>query len=444
MVEAARNTVQHYPAKQDNGTKKLLTDPAVASHFVPKWQWRRYARLNPDSQKHENKGDAGNNLSVATRTQPPCSPKNKSSGTAIIRLPGQDPTTASKTKHIVRTQLPPFFTTTKNLTSTAAVVRLPPRKGLTFMHLPAEVRNQIYELAMPRRKYHVQWIPRKDRRPTELTYTWQIGLNFVGPYLTAEEGLRRRDFDLRNPWQKKQVSLRFRHPPGPTALLLVNKKINEEASGYFYGQNTFSFRAMRPLQKFLDTMRPKTRSMVRSLQLIHHTGGDPEWTANQVFKDRYERCWDNLCCQIRDQCDQLASLTIDLSIKDIPFIMGPRAKWMAPLYYFYGLENLKHLNIRLHQGLTEEAVLEVEAYTIRKNLMTKKNYYEPVSASRKKPRPVRTLRIVGNVQTPPRPKKQPHVAKKVVEEPNPLHMPQHPFDPYGKHRINGTGPYKLF
>ncbi|KAI4103284.1 MAG: hypothetical protein L6R37_003912 [Teloschistes peruensis] len=447
MVDAAKKTspsVQHYPAKQDNGTKKTLPEPIVANQFVPRWKQRRDARLDPEPKKPDKTEEAVDNLSVATGPLPLYSLKNKSAGTAIIRLPGQDPAVASTTKRIVHTRVFPFFMTTKNLTDTAAVVKFPPRTGKTFLDLPAEIRNQIYELAMPRRKYYIQWIPRKDRRPTELTYTWQIGLNFVGPYLTAEEGLRRRDFDLSNPWQKKQLSLRFRHPPGQAALLLVNKQISKEASGYFYGQNTFSFRAMRPLQQFLNTMRPETRSMIRSLQLIHHTGGDPEWTEHQVFKDRYERCWDNLCCQIRDQCDQLTSLAIDLTIKDIPFYMGPRAKWMSPLYHFYGLDNLKHLDVRLHQFETEEAVLEVEAYTIRKELMTKENYYEPTAAMRRKPKPIRILRITGDVRTPPRPKKQPRERKRVVEEePNPLYMAQHPFDYTGRHRINGTGPYKF-
>ncbi|KAL9578595.1 MAG: hypothetical protein Q9212_005621 [Teloschistes hypoglaucus] len=446
MVEAAKNTlpsVQHYPAKQDNGTKKPLPDPTGANQFVPKWQKRRDARLHPEPEKQDSKGEAVDDLSVATGPLPPCSPKSKSTVIAIIRLPGQDPAVASTTKRVVHTRIFPFSTTTKNLTDTAAVVKFPPRTGKNFLDLAAETRNQIYELAMPHRKYHIQWIPREDRRPTELTYTWQIGLNFVGPYPTAEEGLRRRDFDLRNPWQKKQLSLRFRHPPGPTALLLVNKQISVESSGYFYGQNTFSFRAMRPLQKFLNTMRPETRSKIRSLQLIHHTGGDPEWTEHQVFKDRYERCWDNLCRQVVDQCDGLSSLAVDLTIKDIPFFMGPRAKWMDPLYHFYRQDNLKHFSIRLHQFETEEAVLEVEAYTIRKHLMTEENYYEPTAAMRRKPKPIPFLRLTGDMRTPPRPKKQPRERKKVVEEPNPLYMAQHPFDYTGRHKINGTGPYKF-
>ncbi|KAI4202869.1 MAG: hypothetical protein LQ350_002240 [Teloschistes chrysophthalmus] len=445
MVDAAKKTspsVQYYPAKQDNGTKKPVPDPTIANHFVPKWRKRRDARLHPEPKKQDNTGEAVDNLSVATGPLPPCSPKSKSACTATIRLPGQDPMVSSTTKRIVHTRVFPFFTTTTNLTDTMAVVKFPPRTGKTFLDLAAETRNQIYELAMPRRKYHIQWIPRENRHPTELTYTWQIGLNFVGPGLTAEEGLRRRDFDLRNPWQKKQLSLRFRHPPGPTALLLVSKQINQEASGYFYGQNTFSFRAMRPLQEFLNTMRPETRSLIRSLQLIHHTGGDPELTEHQVFKDRYERCWDNLCRQVVDQCDQLSSLAVDLTIKDIPFFMGPRAKWMGPLYHFYGLDRLKHFNIRLHQFETEDTVLEVEAYNIRQALMTKENYYEPTAAMRRKPKPITCLRL-EDVRTPPRPKKQPRERKKVVEEPNPLYMAQHPFDFTGRHKINGTGPYKF-
>ncbi|KAL8694161.1 MAG: hypothetical protein Q9218_001158 [Villophora microphyllina] len=458
LVEAAKKSpppiltnVQHYPAKQDNVTKKVAFDSKVAVRVVPRWQQRHDERTNPELKKHKKTHDNGSSLSVETCAQPPGLPRNKSPKLAIIRLPGQDPTIAVKTKHIVHSQVTLKTAATPKPVGEVAVVRLPPQKErVTFMHLPAEIRNVIYGLAMPRQKYHIQWIPRTDRRPTELTFTRQIGANFIGPCLTAKQGLRRREFDLRNPWQKKKMSLRFRHPPGPAALLLVNKKINQEASGYFYGRNVFSFRAMRPLKKFLDTMRPEIRSVIRSIELIHHTAGDPELTVNKIFKYRYDQCWDNLCSHVADQCTQLHSLTIDLTIKDIPFMMGARATWMGPLYYFYGLDNLKHLKIRLHQMETEEAVLEVEAYKIRQNLMTRENYYEPVSATLakqspgKKASPVRTLRLVGNVQTPFRPKKQPRVQEKVREEPDPLHMPQHPFDPTGRHKINGTGPYRPF
>ncbi|KAL8703947.1 MAG: hypothetical protein Q9201_002897 [Fulgogasparrea decipioides] len=378
--------------------------------------------------------------------------------TTIIRLPFQGTTTSAKTKPIIHTQPSSLtFAVPKPLNNpNSIIVRLPPkqppRNRVTFLNLPSEIRNVIYEHAMPRRKYCIQWIPRKDQRPTELTYAMKIGTGLLGPCLTAEEGLRRRDYDLPNPWKNDAVSLAFCHPPGPAALLLVNKRINQDTTPMFYGRNTFSFKAMRPMSKFLNTLRHDTRSMIRSLEIIHQTAGEPDKLKDRIWKERNDECWDNLCCQVRDQCDQLNSLTIDLTIMDIPFLLGPRAMWMAPLYYFCDLECLKHLNLRLHQSFTEDTVLEVEAYTIRKNLMARKNYYEPFPTSAneligKKPTPVRvrTLRLTDSLQRPALRKtasREPGATKSWTPPPKRVELPRHPFDPGGKNKINGLGPWR--
>lgn len=441
MVESAKKTQsvpktpQHSPVKQGSGTKK--DDP------------KHYTTVNTASIPKQNNGlkkVKSFTIAATTRREPPeLTPLQ----TATIRLPCQGSTTSPKTKLILYKQPLPLTTAVLKPSDRphGVVIRLPPkRERTTFMSLPAEVRNVIYDYAMPRRKYRIQHIPRKDQRPTELTYSTIVNGRVGGPRLTAKEGIRRRDFDLGNPWQKDQISLPFRHPRGPAALLLVNKQINIDTTGILYGRNTFSFSAMRPMKKFLDSLRPETRSMVRNLEIIHHTAGDPVWTRDQIFKDRHDACWDSLCCQIRDQCNQLHSLAIDLTIKDIPFIMGPHANWMGPLYYFYDLEHLKHLRIRLHQFEVKDTVLEVEAYTIRKKLMTKDNYYEPSAASangspaeKASPAKVKTLRITGNVQTPAR---RPAPPRAVTFVPDPNYMPQHPFDPNGRAKINGTGPWR--
>ena len=153
--------------------------------------------------------------------------------------------------------------------------------------------------------------------------------------------------------------------------------------------------------------------MIRSVELIHSTASNAELVKNQQWKHKHDQRWESLCFQIRNQCTRLEDLTLDLYIKDIPFMLGPHASWMSPLYAFMGLKDLKHIDIRLHQVEADDAVLEVEAYTIRKALMCD-NFYEPVYNTGNKPileklsprkaRPgVNTLRItVGNMRVPAR------------------------------------------
>ena len=284
----------------------------------------------------------------------------------------------------------------------------PRPEPITFLSLAQELRNQVYEYAIPRTKYRIQWIPRTDQRPTELTYTLPLD-GYEGPHLTATAGRLRRDFDYPKRTFIDKDMPRYRLSPGPAALLLVSKAVNSDTTPMFYGQNTFSFAAMRPLGRFLDSLRPKTRQMIRSLELIHTTASNPQLRANQVWKYRHDRLWEKSCCRLGNELERLADLTIDLHIKDLPFKLGADANWMSSLRALMGLKHLKHLDVRLHQAETDDAVLEVEAYVVRKALMGD-NFYEPVHDPGNKPplekprprmaRPVPTRVTVGNRRVP--------------------------------------------
>ncbi|KAL8695416.1 MAG: hypothetical protein Q9224_003400 [Gallowayella concinna] len=311
--------------------------------------------------------------------------------TATIRIPGQPvkmfPT--RKTIHYIQPALHTIPSPKPSRNPNRIILHLPApqseREPTTFLSLAREIRNQIYKYALPRRKYLIQWIPRPDRHSTELTYCLPLS-GFIGPNLKARAGRLRRDFDLPKRNYIDKVMPRYRLSPGPAALLLVSKEVYNDTAPMFYGRNTFSFDAMRPLGKFLDDLRPETRSMVRSLELIHTTAGNAELVANQIWKRKHDQHWESLCFQIRNQCTQLEDLTLDLYIKDLPFRLGPHACWMSPLYAFMGLDHLKHVDFRLHHVKVNTAVLEVEAYTVRKALMGA-NFYEPTKNTGNQPLP---------------------------------------------------------
>ncbi|KAI4167496.1 MAG: hypothetical protein LQ343_007174 [Gyalolechia ehrenbergii] len=333
---------------------------------------------------------------------------------AIVRLPCQGSVSFPK-------KLPLNYTQPKPITATLpqgfknpnrVVVRLPvtqtSKEPTTFLSLPSEIRNIIYDYAMPRRKYGIKSIPREskfEKRPTELTYFLPLSVTVSGPGLTAQQGERRRLFDLPKRLYMDKAIPPFSLSPSQASLLLVSKKVSEETTPMFYGRNMFFFQSMRPLRKFLSTLRPETRSMLRSLQLIHHTAGNPSQMANQTWKDLHDRCWHDLCFQIRDQCTGLHSLALDLTVNDLPFQMGPLASWMSPLYAFMNLGHLKKFHLRLHQIMTEDTILEVQAYEVRKELMGP-NFYEPATPMndifaekpKLKVRPtVNSLRITGHM-----------------------------------------------
>ncbi|KAL8655830.1 MAG: hypothetical protein Q9210_000632 [Variospora velana] len=337
---------------------------------------------------------------------------------ATIRLPCQASEVAQKKLSITYTQPAPVAATvpTPFKNPNRVVVRLPEetsrkpvKEPITFLSLPSEIRNAIYDLAMPRRKYSVHHIRGKGSGSMELTYHLPLNLTRSGPHLTPSHGKRRRLFDLPKRSYINKAIPQYRLSPGPTAPLLVCKRINQDTTPIFYGRSIFYFEAMQPLRKFLNTLRPETRSMVRSLTLVHRTAGNPRETPNQLWKDIYDRSWHNLCFQIRDQCTGLTSLALDLTVSDIPFMTGPLANWMSPLYAFMNLPHLKHLNFGLHQSYTEDAVLKVQAYEIRKELMGA-NFYEtstpmdkiPVAKATPKVDPYcNSLRITGDLRSQP-------------------------------------------
>ncbi|KAL8836547.1 MAG: hypothetical protein Q9170_002867 [Blastenia crenularia] len=339
--------------------------------------------------------------------------KCMSSKTASVRLPSQASVASKKmpilwTRHTLMAAMSPKAFKNPNHVVVRLPSKQPSKEPTTFLTLPSEIRNIIYEYAMPQRKYAICRISRQtkyEKRPKELTYFLPSHTNLHGPGLSAAQGERRRLFDLPRRLYIDQAIPPYHLSPGPASLLLISKIVSEETTPMFYGRNTFSFSAMQPLRKFLKTLRPGTQSILRSLELIHHTAGNPSEISNQHWKETYDHCWRDLCFQVRDQCTGLDSLAIDLTINDIPYMRGPTANWMKPLYAFMNLGHLKKLYIRLHQFMTEDTILEADAYEIRQELMGS-NFYAPkiplkqVFGEQPKPkvRPkVNCLRIIGSM-----------------------------------------------
>ncbi|KAI4161863.1 MAG: hypothetical protein LQ342_004554 [Letrouitia transgressa] len=324
-------------------------------------------------------------------------PKEVSNRTAIIRLPSPKPGTFPTVKHILY-DLPPKIPVPKPKqvpNPNSVIVRLPPNgssvtpaarkpSSKSFCDLPGEIRNRIYDFSFPADTFEIVRVKGTSKVVVELTYLRYKNhqpSTASGPRITPEAARRRRLFDLPRRLRTLEAVPPYELSPGPAALLLTCRKINAEATSIFYSKATFSFQHMRPLRRFLDTLRPCTRSCIRALILSHHTANLPVLVKDNWCKEKNDWHWKDLCWQIACECEGLEALTLHLVIHDKPFMTGPDACWMDPLCAFQDL-HFKHCWVTLrHCFPSHDAVMEVEAYKIRKLLMGD-NFREPTAADR--------------------------------------------------------------
>ena len=248
---------------------------------------------------------------------------------------------------------------------TQGPVRAPLKESTKFLNLPGEIRNKIYAYAFKNEFFEIRFADKAER---SLTYRLPNRPWYMQPKLEPDVSRRRRLYDWPRRVRSKEVIPAFKLSPGPAALLLTCKKVNEEASPLFYGSSTFTFQNLRAFERFLNTLSVTSKGSIRSLHLTHHTAGNAFHTPNQPFTRKYDLKWDSLCWKASEEMKSLEELSIDLMINEVPISFDPFDTWMLALLSFEAI-GLKRCSIVLHNHFTPEAVLRVEAYKIRQMLL---------------------------------------------------------------------------
>lgn len=243
--------------------------------------------------------------------------------------------------------------------------------SVKFLSLPGEIRNKIYDYAFSKEFFKIGWAEngtKMKRNLKSLTYSLPKRPSFKGPWLEPGVCLRRRLFDLPRRLRSSEAIPPYQLSPGPAALLLTCKVVNEEASSLFYGNSTFTFQNQTVFQRFLDTIGSASKASIRSLHLKHHTAGHPFYRPNECYKQIYDDKWDDLCIQASAEMTNLEELSIDLTINDVPITFDFTQNWMMSILEFERCE-LKRCSVRLHNTTANGAVIEVEEYKLRKELL---------------------------------------------------------------------------
>ena len=179
---------------------------------------------------------------------------------------------------------------------------------MQFHELPAEIRNEIYNICFQPETFQIRWI--NSRVNSSLTY---LAYSSEGPF--DEGSIHQPILDKSTHARREQAKQRMRHhqrikskelprfplQPGPTALLIASKRINIEATPIFYSRNTFHFASSSTLKRFLRSVGDAALHNIRRLELLH-----------SGRKDNYRDQWVLGCQMASEKLPSLSPLAIVL------------------------------------------------------------------------------------------------------------------------------------
>ena len=275
---------------------------------------------------------------------------------------------------------------------------LEPVQTISFLELPGELRNKVYAYAFPEEHFSLKWIPETHQKSLTYTLPKRSGKDRDGPQLGASAGRRRRLFDYPRRIRSTEMMAPYSLSPGPAALLLTCKKANDEATELFYASSTFAFSAPGTFKAFLAALRPKSTAAIRSLAIKHYTAGQPSFTDFCAWKAKDDDAWDDLMWEAEGVMKGIERFALDLTINDVPVLFGRGACWKVP-YMAWEDMGIKECSVKLRNATTPSAVLEVEAYILRKQILGKEFVEEEQEEKAEvagRRRRVRVLNLIGD------------------------------------------------
>ena len=225
----------------------------------------------------------------------------------------------------------------------------------SFLSLPGEIRNQIYELVFPPQDYEIRRIKKSSgltywryvRSRTSLDpgygWTWinrrhspDWNATFRKPNLSQKTAQNRRSQDLvrRN---RNGVIQPIEYTTSPLSILSASRQVHEEATTFFYSKNSFSFTSRYLLQRFLTSVGPLARAAIRVIYIQHETYGEPGRTADIRWKTLHDERWATFCQGLGSLVPGLEELHMLLYVNDRPLQMDLGARWAEPLLCFQRL-----------------------------------------------------------------------------------------------------------
>ncbi|PGG96463.1 hypothetical protein AJ80_09825 [Polytolypa hystricis UAMH7299] len=204
------------------------------------------------------------------------------------------------------------------------------RGNVSFLTLPPEIRNKIYDLIFkPNRvkilRYPVRLICGAKKK------TRKLGHRFL---VTGGTSL---GFDDENYWcYGGKGDLNFN-------LLLVCRQLHFETVIYLYSMTEFVISTPKAARRFLKVVPLSSQRAINSLGIGYSTHGEPNLTEFRKYKVRADNNWARLCEQMAENFS-LEQLCVRMCIRDWPIPFDLTDDWAKGPLCFMG-RGIKHAKV---------------------------------------------------------------------------------------------------
>lgn len=219
----------------------------------------------------------------------------------------------------------------------------------TFLKLPSEIRNLVYELLIPKsRILVVSTQPNKELQALKLLWN------------TEDSKSKRPRLQLYHILDKKQIGEGFSITQN---LLLVCSQVRSEAELLLYSRTTFCFDSFKNLRRFLDRASKLGIGVIEQIELYDQGYGNTKWTKDEVFQQRYYQRWQRSCAYAGERLTNLKHLKLEAHLQAWPCNLCsevPDAAWKASVLQLTPQKidkvelKLRHRMLHRHPWLTDE------------------------------------------------------------------------------------------
>jgi hypothetical protein len=217
-------------------------------------------------------------------------------------------------------------------------------RSFSFLDLPGEIRNKVYDLifeghVLISRSYPIRErledpdVKTRLRLAWRPIYSWPAGTHF---YIRPD-------------------------------LLRVCRQVHNEAVTFLYANTTFRLESVLTLNKFLNVV--PAVGAIKKLELRHSTYGEPRLMEDRKWKQRHDKKWMKTCRRIAEVMTAVEHLKLELRICDWPTQLNLAAAWAKPLLELKGSKGIDKVEVTLIHDAFNEQRLQATANVVARAMM---------------------------------------------------------------------------